>query len=145
MQARSWCWLGGVSPGKPGAEKKQFNQSGCVNESLLGFALSGCLWDVSCQEWGNSPGAACMEQCASVATWFFRVQNCIPILLLLYSWYRIRCFGCVLKLCRVHHISWSHCCRNEQCCATCLQHGCLICHLCVTPLVLKISVLKATN
>lgn len=68
VQARSWCWLGGVSPGKPGAEKKQFNQSGCVNESLLGFALSGCLWDYFCQEWGNSPGAACVEQCASVAT-----------------------------------------------------------------------------
>lgn len=35
---------GGVSPGKPGAEKYQCNQSGCVYESLLGFAVSGGLW-----------------------------------------------------------------------------------------------------
>lgn len=125
MQARCWYWLGGLSPGKPGAEKKQFNQSGCVYESLLGFAVSGCLWYDFCQEWVDSPGAACMEQCASVATWFFLYKTVfLPLA-------QNKMFQVMLKMCNAHHISWSHCCSTEQCCATCLQWDCLvICHLC---------------
>lgn len=134
-----------IGPGKPGAKKKQLNPSGRVYESSLGFAVSGCLWGDFWQEQGKSPGAACMKQCPLVATWFFHVQNCISTLLALPSWYWIRCCRCMLNMCRVYHVSWSHCCRIEQCCATCLQQDCLICHLCVTLLVLEISVLKATN
>lgn len=116
MQARCWYWLGGLSPGRSGVEKKQFNPSGCVYESLLGFAVSGCLWDDLCQEWGNSPGTACMEQGASVATWFFLYKT--VFLLCYHSILGTECFRCVLKMCRVHHDSWSYCCRTEQCCAS---------------------------
>lgn len=144
MQAICWYWLGGVSPGKPGAEEKQFNQSGCVYESLLGFVLSGCFWDDFCQEWGNSPGAACTEQCASVTPDFpcTKLHFYPPITLLLVQ----------NKIFEVHAEDLQSSLyllepqqQTKQCCATCLQQDCLICHLCVTPLVLRISVLKTTS
>lgn len=142
---------------KSGAEIKEFGQSGWVYKSLLGFAVSEHLWvggwDGFCQEERNPTGAACVEQSAPVATWFFHGQhwNCISTLLSLYSWYRIRCFRCMLKTCAEFTASAGAAAARRSSAVqlaynNCLQKACLvICCLCVSSLVLKISVLKASN
>lgn len=93
----------------------------CFWVSLV-WLLPGMGW----LTWCCLHGAVCFS-----GHLIFPVQNCISTLLSLYPWHRIRCFRCMLKMCNAHHISWSHCCSTEQCCATCLQWDCLvICHLC---------------